>query len=56
MMRLALARAEPLIFVFPRIAGRVAILAPIFAILSRPFSSGPTGSVAKTIIDRVPSV
>src|SRR6478672_2283333 len=36
MMRLALAHTEPMVFVSPRMAGSIAILAPILAALSCP--------------------
>src|SRR5208283_4386218 len=41
LMRLALAHTEPMVFVSLRMAGSIAILAPIFAVLHRPLLPDP---------------
>ena len=46
LMRLALAHAEPMVFVSLRMAGSVAILAPILAVLRRPLLPVPEERLA----------
>ena len=46
LMRLALAHAEPMVFVSLRMSGSVAILAPIFAVLRRPLLPVPLERLA----------